>query len=406
MVMGRGATGILLGGGLLVTLVVGLLVGFAPQRPLTFNDTYRYVMAVERILGHDSADARAAALRWYCTDDARTSKGAVKAPACERFWTKRGGLGPNSARYNEIFISRPGYPLLVAPFTAIFGLGAGLGVTAWLMTMAAGWLVLLLARQCGLGVVGSLASMVALYCLPTFSWLQQYLTEGPILVCTLVLLVGTVLVLRGRVVAGIVTSTLAYAAGLLIRYSTFSLQAACLVVCLLLLALVDPKLFRTRRTIRLTAYHAGAFVILLVIPWLLGWPGFKDSLADTFSHHFVRPVPPHLYGHWLALVGRYFSSLDRLYGSNPIVPVIMLGSLALLWRRARLAAAVTTAAALAGAGTALAHPLASQGSRLYVQVFLLAAFGLGFAADLTHRSFALRLAIERANRIRRQDDLE
>jgi hypothetical protein len=402
----RGANGILVAGGLLVTLVVGLLVGFAPHRSATWNDTYRYIVAVERFLGHDAADAKATALHWYCTDQARTSKDAVTAETCLRSWTKSGGLGPNSARYNEIFRARPGYPLLVTPFAAVFGLGAGLAAVAWLMTIAAGWLCLLLARLCGLGVVGSLGSMVALYCLPTFYWLQQYLTEGPILVCTLALLVGTALVFRGRVVAGVVVSSLAYAAGLLIRYSTFSLQAGCVAACLLLLSVVDPDVFRTRRTIRLTIYHTGAFVILSVIPNLLGWPGFTDSLTDTFTHHFTRPVPADLYERWLLLMGRYIVGLGRLYGGAPILPLLLLGSLALLWRSARLLAAAVAAAALTGVGTALAHPVASQGSRLYVQVFLLAAFGLGLTAELTRRSFAPRLAAEWANRVRREDDLK
>jgi hypothetical protein len=274
------------------------------------------------------------------------------------------------------------------------------------MTVAAGWLCLLLARLCGLGVTGSLGSMIALCFLPTFYWLQQYLTEGPILVCTLALLLGTVLVVRGRVVAGIVVSTLAYVGGLLIRYSTFSLQAACLAACLVLLALVDPEEFRTPRTIRLATYHAGVFVILGVIPKLLGWPGFTDSLTDTFSHHFTRAAPSNLYGHWFALMGRYLIGLGRMYGGQPLLPLLLVGSLILLWRSARLLAAVVTAAALTGVCTALAHPVASQGSRLYVQLFLLAAFGLGLIAELTRRSFTPRLAAEWASRVRREDDLK
>lgn len=397
-----------MGGGLLVTLVVGLLVGFDPQRQqMTWNDTYRYVMTVERILGQDTAAAQATALRWYCVDAARTGTGTADADACVRSWTRLGGLAPNAAQYNEIFITRPGYPLLVAPFAAVFGLSAGLAVVAWLATLAAGWLCLLLSRLSGLGVAGSLAAMVALYCLPTFFWLQQYLTEGPILACTLAVLVGTVLVLRGRVVAGVVVCSLGYLAGLLIRYPSFSLLAASLAVCLLLLAATGPETFPTGcwRTIRLAAYHGGAFVILSMIPWLLGWPGLRDSLTDTFTDHFTAPAPTDLYGHWFTLMGRYLASVGRLYGGDPVLPLLVLGSVVLLWRHTRVLAAVVTAAALTGVGTALAHPMASQGTRLYVQVFLVAAFGVGLGVDLAQRSFAPRLAAERVSRVRREDDL-
>ncbi|MBR7832443.1 hypothetical protein KDL01_04195 [Actinospica durhamensis] len=403
---GTGATGILVGGGLLITLLVGLLVALDPQRQqTTWNDTYRYVATIERILGHDAAEARSIALHWYCADEARTSGGATHAATCVAGWTRIGGLAPNTARYNAIFDARPGYPLLVAPFAAVLGLNAGLAVVAWLVTIAAGWLCLLLARLAGLGVAGSLGSMVALYCLPTFFWLQQDLTEGVTLACTLVLLVGSVLVLRGRVVAGLVVSTLAYAAGLLIRYSTFSLQAVCLAGCLFVLALLGPEELRTRRTIRLAGYHAGAFVILTVIPMLLGWPGFRESLTDTFSDHFTHAVPGDLYGHWLSLIGRYIASLGRLYGGDPILPLLVVAGLVLLWRGERLLAALVSAAALTGIGSALAHPLASQGSRLYVQVFLLAVFGLGLGVDLAHRSLLPRLAAERVSRVRREDDV-
>jgi hypothetical protein len=404
---GRGAAGILAGGGLLVTLVVGLLVGLDPQRrQTTWNDTYRYATTVERILGHHDAVARSAALEWYCADYARTSGGADTAGQCVASWTKLGGLAPNTARYNEIFIARPGYPLLVAPFAALFGLSAGLAVVAWLVTIAAGWLCLLLARLSGLGVAGSLGSMIALSCLPTFFWLQQYLTEGPMLVCTLLLLIGTVLAARGRVVAGLAISTLAYAAGLLIRYSTFSLQAACLAVCLLLLARVSPEEFRNRRTFRLAAYHGGAFLILSVVSALLGWPGFQGSLADTFTDHFTEPAPPDLYGRWLSLMVGYLGSVGRLYAGDPMLALLVLLGLVLLWRGARLLAAVVTAAALTGVGTALAHPVASQGARLYVQVFLLAVFGLGYAAELAAHALATRFADARLDRVRREDDLK
>lgn len=397
-----------MGGGLLVTLVVGLLVGLHPQRQqTTWNDTYRYVMTVERILGRDAADAQAIALRWYCVDAARTGTGTADAGDCVRSWTKLGGLAPNAPRYNEIFATRPGYPLLVAPFAAVFGLGAGLAVVAWLVTLAAGWLCLLLARLSGLGVAGSLGAMVALYCLPTFFWLQQYLTEGLMLVCTLVVLIGTVLVLRGRIVAGVVVCSLGYLAGLLIRYSSFSLLAACLAVCLLLLAATGPETFPTGcwRTIRLAAYHGGAFVILSMIPWLLGWPGLRDSLTDTFSDHFTTPAPADLYGRWFTLMGRYLDGVGRLYGGDPVLPLLVLGSVVLLWRHARELGAVVTAAALTGIGTALAHPVSSQGTRLYVQVFLVGVFGVGFGVDLAQRSFTPRLAAERVSRVRREDDL-
>ena len=364
----------LVGGGLLITLVVGLIVGFAPQRGEMWNDAYRYVMTVERILGQSPEQAQATAIDWYCDGQA----------ACVGRLTAAGGLDPNSAQYNEIFIACPGYPLLVAPFAWLFGLSAGLAVVSWLVTIAAGWLCLVLARVSGLGTFGSLASMAALYCLPPFFWLQQYLTEGLMIDLTLVVLIGLVLALSGRMRAGLIVSSLGYAAGLLVRYSSFSMLGACLAACLLLLALVARD-YRGRRTYQLAAYNALAFVILTLIPVGLGWPGFRDSLTDTFTDHFTKPTPPDLYHHWFSLMRRYLKDLGQLYLHHPVLPLLVIMGLILLWTDRKALAAVLTAAALTGIGSALAHPVSTQGQRLYVQVFLVAVFGIGVAGDLIER---------------------
>ncbi len=155
--------------------------------------------------------------------------------ACVAHWTAAGGLTPNTAQYNQIFIARPGYPLLLAaPFVAVFGLGHGLAIACWLTAMAAGWVCLLIARAAGLRQTGALAAMVAFFLVPSFFWMQQYLTEGPTMVCTLVVLLGTVCALRGRARLGLTIAAAGYAAGFVVRYSTFSVQAGALAVCVLL----------------------------------------------------------------------------------------------------------------------------------------------------------------------------
>jgi hypothetical protein len=375
----------LLLGGLLVTLFVGLRVGFDPQRTYTWNDSYRYIMTIERILGDSAAQARAAAIRWYCGDLGRTGGGgAASVSGCVAHWTSAGGLSPNTAEYNQIFIARPGYPLLAAPFVAAFGLGAGLAAVSWLMTIAGGWLSLLIARAAGLGQVGSLGAMIGFYLVPSFFWMQQYLSEGPTLVCTLVVLLGTVWALRGRMRLGLTTAAVGYTAGFVVRYSTFSVQAGALAACVLLLALCC-RAYRTGRTYRLAGFHAAGLVLMTVLPPVLGWPGFSNSLQDTFTQHFTEPVPADLDRKWLHLMHTYVMRIGTMYLHQPLVPILVLLGLAVLWLRWRALAAVVTAAALTGLGTALAHPLTSQGNRLYFQVFLLAAFGIAVAVDYVDR---------------------
>lgn len=376
----------LLVGALVVTVCFGLRLGFAPARHYTWNDSYRYVMTIERILGDSGAQARAAALHWYCGDLGRTGGGgSAGVPACIAHWTAAGGLSPNTAQYNQIFIARPGYPLLAAPFVALFGLGGGLATVSWLCALGSAWLCLLIARAAGLHPLAALAAMIGFFLAPSYFWMQQYLTEGPTMVCTLVVLLGTVWALRGRTRLGLAIAGAGYAAGFVVRYSTFSVQAACLVACLLLLALTGRD-HRNRRTYLITALNAAAFAVTTALPPLLGWPGLSNSLQDTYADHFTEPTPPDLYHLWLSHMAGYAAHLARAYAHDPAALLPVLAGLAVLWLSHRTVAAVVSAAALAGVASALAHPVLSQGSRLYFQVFLLTAFGAAGAVELLARS--------------------
>lgn len=371
----------LLIGGLLVTACVGLLTGFGTL-PM-HNDSYRYVMAIERILGHSTAQAQSIALRWYCTGS-EAGHGALQVHACINRWTTAGGLAPYNARYNEIFSARPGYPLLAAPFVAVFGLGTGLTVLAWLVAIACGWLSLLVARAAGLGQAGSLAAMIAFFLVPSFFWVHQYLTEGPTMLCTLLVLLGTIHALRGRTALGMSTAGVGYIAGFIIRYSTFSVQAGTIAACVVLLALCARR-HRVKRTYLIAACNAAGFVVMTLLPSVFGWPGFGESLQDTFSNHFTEPVPTGLDHKWLGLVHTYVDQTFTMYLHQPATPILAILGLAVLWWWSRELAAVVTAAALTGVATVLAHPVANQGDRLYYQVYLLAAFGAAAAVDLAYR---------------------
>lgn len=387
--------------GLLVSVVavMVMVVDAGRLRNTTWNDTYRYINAIERDLGRSDAEAQAIALNYYCTDLARTTTATAanetdpgaKTSAriesrdrCERYWTAQGGLAPNKPRFNLIFDSRPGYPLLAAPLVAAFGVSDGLALLSVLLTLTAGWGVLLLIRLSGGSPLAALCGMTACFTLPTWFWLQQFLTESPTLVCAIAVLIGAVLMQRGRVNAGLAVSTAAYTAGFLVRYSTFSVLAGCLALTVGVLAWRERRQ-RTRGTRVLIGFSALAFVIQTVLPPLLGWPGFKDSLEDTFSAHYTAPVPHDLYGKWIALNGHYWVSTVQHYAGQPLVPALMAFGTVLLWRYRQPFAAIVTAAGLAALASAAAHPLTSQLDRLYFLAYLLPICGLPILADLRRR---------------------
>ncbi|MBR7837462.1 hypothetical protein KDL01_29555 [Actinospica durhamensis] len=380
----------LLSGALLVTVCSGLRIALAPARHYTWDDSYRYVMTIERILGHSGAQARALAIRWYCGDLGRTgSGGAAGVPACVAHWTAAGGLWPNTPQYNQIFIARPGYPLLAAPFVALFGLGGGLAVVAWLCAICAAWLCLLIARVAGLRPFAALAAMIAFCLVPSFFWMQQYLTEGPTMVCTLVVLLGVVWALRGKPRLGLAISGAGYLVGFVVRYSTFSVQAGLVMACVALLALCS-RAHRNRRIYRIAGLHGAACVAMTVLPSFFGWPGFSNSLQDTYGDHFTKPMPPNVYHLWLSHIYTYVDHIGRMYLHEPFVLLPLLAGCVLLWIRYRTMAAVVSAAALTGVVTALAHPALGQLSRLYFQVFLLTVFGVAAVVDLVERRVRAR----------------
>jgi hypothetical protein len=357
-------------------------------RNTTWNDTYRYITAIERDLGKSDAQARSIALDYYCTDLARTTGNAATRAGirsdCIAQWSGSAGLAPNMPRFNLIFDSRPGYPLLAAPFVAGFGLNRGLAVLSVLLTLLAGWGVVLLIRLAGGGTLAALTGMVALYTLPTWFWLNQFLTEAPTLVCTIAVLIGAVLILRGRTRLGLIVSTVAYACGFIVRYSTFSVQAGCLALTIGLLAWWSRE-WRNRRAGLLAAYSAGLLIVLTLLPTAFGWPGFKDSLEDTFTAHYTQPTPPHLYGKWLSLNRHFWLATVKDYLHDPLVPALLLLGAVLLWRYRREFGAIVGSAALTGLASAAAHPLTSQLDRLYFQVYLLGVCGLPILADLIRR---------------------
>ena len=378
---------------------VVMMTEAAKLRNTAWNDTYRYVTAIEKDLGKSDARAQAIALDFYCDTLGRTTGNALTRPAieakCIADAKATGGLEPNKPRFNLIFDSRPGYPALAAPFVGLFGLNRGLAMLSVLLTLAAGWGVLLLIRLAGGGPGAALAGMIALFALPTWYWLQQFLTEAPTLVCTIAILIGAVLMLRGRTRLGLAVSTAAFALGFTVRYSTFSLQAGCMALTVGLLAWRDRE-WRNRRAGLLIGYSAGVFAVLSILPAAFGWPGFKDSLEDTFTDHYTKPVPPGLYHRWLSLNGDFWTSAFKGYVHDPLVPVLVLLGAALLWRYRRDLGAIVGAAALTGLGSAAAHPLTSQLDRLYMQVYLLAVCGLPIVLDLLRRPTVLVVATDDA----------
>jgi hypothetical protein len=361
---------------LLVTFVAACvqITGADHIRDTNWNDTYRYVYMIERDLGGGLVRAEHDALEFYCASPAGTG-GLADAARCVSYWTAKGGLAPNAPAYNAIFYTRPGYPAAAVPSVEILGLGNGLAALTLLVTVAAGWGVLLLLRISGLGRRASLGGMIALYVFPTWYWLGQYLTDGPALMLIIWVLAGAAMLLkagnRRQLQQGMAVLSAAYTLGFFVRWSSFAMLGFCFLGALALLCWRRPG-WRNGRVRLLAVVNGAALVLFTAIPALLGWPGFSASVTDTFTDHFTHKIPADIYGKLLWLnVHSWTLLLTRDYLSGPLVPALCAVGLVALLRYRPALAALVGAAALTGLGTAAAHPLTSQMSRLYLPVYLL-----------------------------------
>jgi hypothetical protein len=373
---------------LLVTLMAACVqvTGADHIRDTNWNDTYRYVNMTERDMGRSPAQAEHAALEFYCAGPATTT-GMTGTARCVSYWTAKGGLAPDAPQYNAIFYARPGYPAAAVPFTEALGLDHGLAALTLLITIAAGWGVLLLLWASGLSRRASLGGMIALYTFPTWYWLGQFLTDGPALMLTIWVLAGAAMMLnatsRRQVRCGTAVLSAAYALGFLVRWSSFAILALCFLPALAILSWRHPR-WRTRRVALLAAVNGTALTLLTTIPAVAGWPGLNASVTDTFTGHFTQKAPANLYGKLLKLnVHSWTILLTRNYLSGPLLPALCTLGLKLLLHYHPDLAALVTAAALTGLGTAAAHPLASQMPRLYLSVYLLGICGLPVLLDHT-----------------------
>lgn len=373
---------------LLIAALFAVIQAIDYRQDVPSNDTYQYARQTLRILGDSQAQAVHGAVVMFCQDAGQSAArsatldygssgtgSAYESGYAHCLHTYRNGLTPSSPRYIAIFTSRPGYPLLAAPFAAAFGLRFGLWLTALLCTLAGGFLVLALLRAAGCGRPAALSGQALYLAAPTGYWGSRMLTEGPSLAATLLTLLGAWWLVRRRFGPGVTALVLGFAGGFAVRYSSEQLIALLLTLgALACLAWVRSA--RHRGTMVLAAASGGSFLLSELLSTLLGWPGMSESLQDTFTRHFIRPdvADP---------VSRLVHLDLRFWGYYPVSqPTALLAAAALtalavlLVRRAAVYGVLVIAAAASGVCAVAAHPLASQADRLMVPVWLLLALGL------------------------------
>jgi hypothetical protein len=376
-------------GAVLIGAVFTLFQAMDYRQDTPSNDTYQYARQTLLILGDSHASAVHGATALFCHDaaasDLRTaqmdegSTGSASATvvstgyaACMNVY--RNGLTPSSPRYLAIFTSRPGYPLLSAPFAEVFGLRFGMWLAAMLCTLGASVLVIVLLRSAGAGVGSAVGGQAIYLAAPTGYWGSRMLTDGPALAATLLVLLGAWWLVQQRLRRGTVLLVAGLVTGFLFRYSTETMVAAALFVGAVVCYRFAPDA-RHRGTKWLAALAGGGALLSQLVSTLLGWPGIVESMQDTFTRHFLRPNVSDPVGRLAVLNLRFWAYYPVLAPTSLLLVLGLVVVGVALWRRDRAFAALVVVTSATGVGTVVAHPLASQADRLMVAVWLLIVLG-------------------------------
>lgn len=374
---------------LLLTLVFLVAAPLLGSGWALFPDSYRYAKQAEKVLGASATQAHLTALTAFCDSradfafDANSwvarnlspADRAADVAACVDKYRAAGDLTTLDPRYQAIFTTRPGYPLLAAPFVGAFGVIDGMRILGLLTAAAGGIATYALLRFAGVGAIPSAAGQAVYLVSPLGWWAVQGLGEGLVNLCVLGAVAGVVLVARGRARAGFATLGLSWCALGVTRFSSLLLIAAALAVACAVVAIWPGRQRRGALLAAAGVCLAAAVATALAMP-IFGLPGASVTLQDTFTDHFRQPL---VADPWLRLLELNVHFWPRWLitpsASWAVVACALAGAVVLALRRRDL---MWIALALLGAGAAqiAAHPLPQEASRLGVLMWIPAVFGL------------------------------
>ncbi|MFJ7152615.1 hypothetical protein ACIQVT_31230 [Streptomyces sp. NPDC100445] len=378
---------------LLAVVVLLALHVFAYPATRFSNDSYRYARQAYEFLGDSPQRARQKAVAAYCADTARLvhrnrlldqrrfaepGREAAYRHGCEAKY--RDGLTPTGAEYERIFRTRPGYPLLAAPFVALLGAKAGLTAVSLAFTAAAGWLVYLLLRALRSPPPAAVLGQVLYYVTPLAQWGGRPLSEGPVTALMTALLLASVWLLCGRVARGAALFAGAFALGCAVKYSSFLIVGLFLAVAAFAILLFVRRA-RQRGTWVLAGLATAGTVGVLAVSAAFGLPGTTDSLQDMFTLHWTHPEVASPWRSLLRLDSHYWWQWLQKEALAPLLLTLLAAGAWGLWKRSVPVALCVLATGLTGFATMAAHPLAVEQDRLYVQVWLIPVIGLPLALE-------------------------
>ncbi|MFL6055642.1 MAG: hypothetical protein ACJ72W_22485 [Actinoallomurus sp.] len=307
--------------GILVVAVYAALQLTAGSEWFLYPDSYRYARAAEQFGGASRAQAHRDALEAFCTTRANAARatarlspvagaalpaGTMTAKQCVARWADAADITAADPRYQAIFSSRPGYPLLAAPFVRVFGVIRGMRMLGLLTAVGGSLLVVGLLRSAGLPPLSAVCGQLVFLATPLARWSLQALGEGLVTVCALGTIWGAVLLIRRRPVAGTPLLAVSLAVCAVTRYSSALLLAA-LTAAAAVAVWCGIRERRHRWTALLAGLSAIAASLTAMVISALALPSAATTLQDTFTRHFADPDVPDPWQRLADLDARYWA---------------------------------------------------------------------------------------------------
>ncbi|MEU5633095.1 hypothetical protein ACH47C_29800 [Streptomyces rishiriensis] len=377
----------------MIFIALQCLVG--PRWTGITGDSYEYARISLQILGKPRAQAEQEAWKWWCaskaSEEARTARvdpihfrkpspeTASYRRCAQQYAVYAATTSAQRTRYQAIFNGRPGYPALASPAIAAFGVGDGLWMMDVFITAVAALLTGLLLHAAGSGTLGMLLGHGVYLLSPLGVWSMRPLADGTLNATVITVLLAAWCLLGRR---HVVLASGALATGLIVacavKYSSGLLLDLCLISVVVLCWILAPNT-RHAGTVILAALASTAAAATLSLIRLLGLPGTRDTLQDTFTRHFHRPD---VANPWTLLAELNVHYWEEWLQQQAALPLFLVLTGVAGWALLRWAPALgylAVAAAAMGVLTVVSHPLGTDGDRLGVLIWTPVAFGLPFA---------------------------
>ncbi|WP_338485199.1 hypothetical protein VM636_18925 [Streptomyces sp. SCSIO 75703] len=285
-----------------------------------------------------------------------------------------------SERFMRIFEVRPGYPAVLVPFIAAFGVTWGVWAASVAITVTGGVLVFLILRTLSVSVPLALAGQVLYYVLPSGTTAMRPMTEGLLMALTLAAVWGCALVLRaGRRRAGLLLVGGSLPALFAVKHSQALFLGLCLAAAAVLVSLRRRARGEApdRDVLAVGALGAAGVLCTMALTRLLHYPSEMDSLQDLLTQHFALPDREHPWREFWQLQGNFWVEWLRRQAWQPLfVAALAAGAWGAL-RRGGTVGVFLVAAAFTGVLTQAGHPdITIWGERLIVLAWLLPVVGL------------------------------